>query len=82
MPLGVEKRERSLLGQLKQRERMPYIHWFRTGRRIQPPQPLKRSSLDELDTKQSTTLTTAMEPGRKEGGHRQRVKHQLQLKKL
>jgi hypothetical protein len=62
MPLGVEKRERSLLGQLKQRERMPYIHWFRTGRRIQPPQPLKRSSLDELDMKQSTTLTTAFPP--------------------
>jgi hypothetical protein len=62
MPLGVEKWERSLLGELKQRLWMPYILGFRTGRRIQPPHPLERSSLDEQDTKQSTNLTTAFPP--------------------
>jgi hypothetical protein len=31
MPLGVERRERSLLGELKQREWMPYILGFRMG---------------------------------------------------
>jgi hypothetical protein len=43
---------------------MPYILWFRTGRRIQPPQPPERSSLDKEDTKQSTTLTKTFPPPR------------------
>jgi hypothetical protein len=56
--------------QLKRREWMPYIHEFQTGRRSLPPQPLERSSLDELDMKQHTNLTEAFPPSRSQSAEK------------